>query len=196
MKKGSGREPAGALGGSALTATSSAALPEAIEPAAAPRRWGAPLWVGFLLIVLAFLVIYPLLMLLFGALSDSNPVVDGFGKFRPSLDHFINVLGNENVHYAFFNALAACGGGTILAVVIGLAFSWIVVRTNTPCQALHRRRQHDPAVRAAAGRGCRVEASSPRPRPALLNTIFKWIGIDFRIDFYSMSGPDHVVFGI
>ena len=42
------------------------------------------------------------------------------------------MLGNENVHLAFFNALAACGGGTILAVVIGLAFSWIVVRTNTP----------------------------------------------------------------
>ena len=44
------------------------------------------------------------------------------------------MLGNENVHLAFFNALAACGGGTVLAVVIGLAFSWIVVRTNTPAE--------------------------------------------------------------
>jgi hypothetical protein len=43
--------------------------------------------VGFLLILLTFLVIYPLLMLVFGALSDSNPVVDGFGKFRPSPHH-------------------------------------------------------------------------------------------------------------
>ena len=42
------------------------------------------------------------------------------------------MLGNENVHSRFFNALVACAGGTILAVVIGLAFSWIVVRTNTP----------------------------------------------------------------
>jgi len=94
---------------------------------ASARRYGsAPL-----LAVLAFLVIYPLSMLVFGALSDSNPVVDGFGAFRPSLKHFLDVLGNENVHLAFFNALAACGGGTVLAVVIGLAFSWIVVRTNT-----------------------------------------------------------------
>jgi hypothetical protein len=27
---------------------------------------------------------------------------------------------------------ALCGGGTLIAVVIGLLFSWIVVRTNTP----------------------------------------------------------------
>src|SRR4029078_11543079 len=116
--------------------TRPAALPEAMESAAAPRRLAAPLWVGALLIVLAFLGVYPLLMLLFGALSDSNPVVDGFGKFHPSLEHFLKVLGNENVHLAFFNALAACGGGTVLAVAIGLAFSWIGVRHHTPAKRL------------------------------------------------------------
>jgi iron(III) transport system permease protein len=95
-----------------LTATSAEALPAARETTDAPRRWAAPLWVTALLIVLAFLVIYPLLMLVFGALSDSNPVVDGFGAFRPSAKHFLDVLANENVHLAFFNALAACGGGS------------------------------------------------------------------------------------
>ena len=177
-----------------MTATSSAALPEAIEPAAAPRRWGAPLWVGFLLIVLAFLVIYPLLMLLFGALSDSNPVVDGFGKFNPSLEHFIKVLGNENVHYAFFNALAACGGGTVLAVVIGLAFSWIVVRTNTPFKRFIAGASMIPLFvpPLVAGVAWSILGS---PKTGLLNTVFKWIGIDFRIDFYSLSGLI-VVFGI
>ena len=96
-----------------MTATSAAALPASSEAAAAPRRLAAPLWVGALLLILAFLVIYPLLMLVFGALSDSNPVVDGFGNFKPSVKHFLDVLGNENVHLAFFNALVACGGGTI-----------------------------------------------------------------------------------
>jgi iron(III) transport system permease protein len=95
-----------------LTATSAEALPAAREMTDAPRRWGAPLWVGALLIVLAFLVIYPLLMLVFGALSDSNPVVDGFGNFKPSVKHFLNVLANENVHLAS-QALVACGGGTV-----------------------------------------------------------------------------------
>ncbi len=136
-----------------MTATS-AVLPASTNAAAAPRRLAAPLWVGALLIVLAFLVIYPLLMLIFGALSDSNPVVDGFGNFKPSVKHFVDVLGNENVHLAFFNALAACGGGTILAVVIGLS-----------------------------------------PKTGLLNTSLKWLGIDFRFNFYSMSGLI-VVFGI
>ena len=33
------------------------------------------------------------------------------------------------------------------------------------------------------------------PKTGLLNTVLKWIGIDFRFDFYSMSGLI-VVFGI
>src|SRR6185369_4487406 len=84
------------------------------------------------LAVLAFLVIYPVLMLLLGALTDTNPVVDGFGVFRLSIANFTSVLGNPNVGEALVNTLIACGGGTAIAVVIGLAFSWIVVRTNTP----------------------------------------------------------------
>src|SRR5260370_6223322 len=118
----------------ALTATSVAALLASREAADAPRRLAAPLWVGALLLILAFLVIYPLLMLVFGAFSDSNPVVDGFGNFKPSVKHFVDVLGNENVHLAFFNALPAFGGGTVPAVALGPAFSWTVLRTNTPAQ--------------------------------------------------------------
>ena len=92
------------------------------------------LWSGGLLVVLAFLVIYPVAMLLLGALTNTNPVVDGFGVFDLSLANFITVLGNPNVHVALANSLIACGGGTALAVVIGLTFSWVVVRTNTPCK--------------------------------------------------------------
>src|SRR5688572_6806483 len=44
------------------------------------------------------------------------------------------VLANPNVLRALGNSLVACAGGTALAVVIGLAFSWIVVRTNTPAK--------------------------------------------------------------
>src|SRR5690242_20941858 len=154
--------------------------------AAPPRRWSVPLWVGFLLILLTFLVIYPLLMLVFGALSDSNPVVDGFGKFRPSLHHFLEVMGNENVHLALFNALAACGGGTILAVMIGLSFSWIVVRTNTPFKRFIAGASMIPLFvpPLVAGVAWSILAS---PKTGLINTVFKWIGLDFRVDFYSRS---------
>ena len=43
------------------------------------RRVLAGSWVALLLAILGFLVIYPLLTLLLGALTDTNPVVDGFG---------------------------------------------------------------------------------------------------------------------
>ena len=177
-----------------MTATSAEALPAARETADVPRRLAAPLWVGALLIVLTFLVIYPLLMLVFGALSDSNPVVDGFGAFRPSLKHFLDVLGNTNVHLAFFNALVACGGGTILAVVIGLAFSWIVVRTNTPFKGFIAAASMIPLFvpPLVAGVAWGILGS---PKTGLLNTVLKWTGIDFRFDFYSMSGLI-IVFGM
>src|SRR4029079_8719242 len=95
------------------------------------RHAAAALWVAALLAILGFLVVYPVLMLLLGALTDTNPVVDGFGVFRLSITHFITVLTNPNVGEALVNTLIACGGGTALAVIIGLTFSWIVVRTNT-----------------------------------------------------------------
>jgi iron(III) transport system permease protein len=178
----------------ALTATSAAALPATTDSAYSPRRLTAPLWVGGLLILLTFLVIYPLLMLVFGALSDSNPVIDGFGKFSPSAKHFLEVLGNENVHLAFFNALAACGGGTILAVVIGLAFSWIVVRTNTPFKGFIAGASLIPLFvpPLVAGVAWGILGS---PKTGLLNTALKWMNIDFRFNFYSMSGLI-IVFGM
>src|SRR3954467_12568277 len=94
----------------------------------ARRHLAGGLWVALLLAILAFLVIYPVLMLLLGALTDTNPVIDGFAVFRLSIANFIAVLTNPNVGEALVNTLIACGGGTALAVIIGLAFSWIVVR--------------------------------------------------------------------
>ncbi len=187
--------PRGCQGGiEALTATNAAALPASAGATARPLRLAAPLWVGALLIVLVFLVIYPLTMLIFGAFSDSNPVVDGFGNFKPSVKHFIDVLGNENVHLAFFNALAACGGGTILAVVIGLFFSWIVVRTNTPFKGFIAGASMIPLFvpPLVAGVAWGILGS---PKTGLLNIVLKWLGIDYRFNFYSMTGLI-VVFGI
>ncbi len=170
-----------------MTATSVESLPAVTEVQRPPRRLAAPLWVTALLLILTFLVIYPLLMLFFGAVSDSNPVIDGFGKFNPSLTHFIAVLGNENVRLAFFNALVACGGGAILAVVIGLAFSWIVVRTNTPFKGFIAGASMIPLFvpPLVAGVAWSILGS---PKTGLLNTALKWMGVDFRFDFYSMSG--------
>lgn len=51
-------------------------------------------WSGLLLLILTFLVIYPIAMLLLGTLTDSNPVTDGYANMHVSLGNFITVLGN------------------------------------------------------------------------------------------------------
>src|ERR1700741_1951118 len=154
----------------------------------------AGLWVALLLAILSFLVIYPLLTLLLGALTDTNPVVDGFSLRHLSITNFLAVLANPNVAEALFNALLACGGGTLIAVVIGLAFSWIVVRTNTPFKGFIAAASILPlfAPPLVAGVAWAILGS---PKTGLINTIFKWMGLDWRVDFYSMWGLIFV-FGI
>jgi iron(III) transport system permease protein len=152
------------------------------------------LWSGALLAVLTFLVLYPVAMLLLGALTNTNPVVDGFGVFDLSLDNFVSVLGNANVHHALANSLIACTGGTALAVAIGLTFSWIVVRTNTPWKGFIGAASLVPLFvpPLVAGVAWSILGS---PKSGLLNTMMKWIGLDWRIDLYSMAGLI-VVFGM
>ena len=172
-----------------MTAESAAlAVPAAkIERTAQLRTVAGWLWSGALMVVLAFLVLYPVAMLLLGALTNTNPVVDGFGVFDLSLGNFIAVLGNPNVHFALANSLIACAGGTALAVAIGLAFSWIVVRTNTPWKGFIGAASMIPLFvpPLVAGVAWSILGS---PKSGLVNTMLKWAGVDWRINLYSMAG--------
>jgi iron(III) transport system permease protein len=158
------------------------------------HRASALAWVALLLAILAFLVIYPLLTLLLGALTDTNPVVEGFSLRHLAITNFITVLGNPNVGEALFNTMVACGGGTLVAVTIGLAFSWIVVRTNTPFKGFIAAASILPlfAPPLVAGVAWSILGS---PKTGLINTLFKWAHLDLHVDFYSLTGLV-VVFGI
>src|SRR6202158_1123815 len=158
------------------------------------RRVLAGLWVALLLAILSFLVIYPLLTLLLGALTDTNPVIEGFGLRHLSITNFITVLGNPNVGEALFNTLVACGGGTLVAVTIGLGFSWIVVRTNTPFKGFIAAAGILPLFAPPLGAGVAWSILGS-PKTGLINTAFKWAHLDWRVDFYSLTGLV-VVFGI
>ena len=149
------------------------------------RRVMAGSWVALLLAILTFLVIYPVLTLLLGALTDTNPVVDGFSLSHLSVTNFLSVLANPNVAEALFNTLVACGGGTLIAVVIGLAFSWIVVRTNTPFKGLIAAASILPlfAPPLVAGVAWAILGS---PKTGLINTMFKWAGLDWQVNLYSL----------
>jgi len=162
----------------------------------AGRRRGAwtNLWVAALLAILGFLVIYPVLTLLLGALTDTNPVVDGFSLRHLSIANFLAVLVNPNVAEALFNTLLVCAGGTLIAVTIGLAFSWIVVRTNTPFKGFIAATSVLPlfAPPLVAGVAWTILGS---PKTGLINTMFKWAHIDLHVNFYSLWGLVFV-FGI
>ncbi len=169
---------------------------EVARSGAEGRRRGAlaGLWVASLLAILGFLVIYPVLTLLLGALTDTNPVVEGVSLRHLSVSNFLTVLTNPNVAEALFNTLVACGGGTAIAVAIGLLFSWIVVRTNTPFKGFIAAVSILPlfAPPLVAGVAWSILGS---PKTGLLNTVFKWMGLDLHVDFYSLSGLVFV-FGI
>src|SRR5215831_12091109 len=137
-------------------------------------------WAAALLAILAFLVIYPVLTLLLGALTDTNPVVEGLDLTRLSVANFLLVLTNPNVAEALFNTLMVCGGGTVIAVAIGLTFSWIVVRTNTPARGFIAATSLLPlfAPPLVAGVAWSILGS---PKTGLINTVFKWAGIDWRV---------------
>jgi iron(III) transport system permease protein len=169
---------------------------EAVQSGVEGKRRGvlAGAWIALLIAILAFLVIYPVLTLLLGALTDTNPVVDGLNLRHLSVGNFLTVLLNPNVAEALFNTLIACGGGTAIAVVIGLLFSWIVVRTNTPFRGLIAAASLLPlfAPPLVAGVAWSILGS---PKTGLINTAFKWAGLDWRVDFYSLWGLV-IVFGI
>jgi iron(III) transport system permease protein len=171
-------------------------LQGAVQETHAGRRRGvmAAAWVLLLLAILTFLVVYPLLTLLLGALTDTNPVVEGFSLAHLSITNFLTVLCNPNVGEALFNTLVACGGGTLIAVAIGLTFSWIVVRTNTPFKRFIAAASILPlfAPPLVAGVAWTILGS---PKTGLINTMFKWMHLDLHVDFYSLTGLVFV-FGI
>ncbi len=151
-------------------------------------------WSGLLIAILAFLVLYPTAMLLIGALTTTNPVVEGYKLADLSLGNFLAVATNPNVANALMNSLIACGGGTIVAVFIGLSFAWVVVRTNTPCKGLIASAGMLPLFvpPLVAGVAWAILGS---PKTGLLNLVMAKIGIPFRFDMYTMPGMIFV-FGI
>ncbi len=160
----------------------------------AERRWLPAAWSCLLILVLGFLVLYPTIMLLIGALTTTNPVVEGYRFADLSIGNFLTVATNPNVGNALMNSLIACGGGTIVAVIIGLSFAWVVVRTNTPCKQLIASAGILPLFvpPLVAGVAWSILGS---PKTGLINLLAAKAGIPIHIDLYTMPGMIFV-FGI
>ncbi|WP_374448685.1 ABC transporter permease [Stella sp.] len=169
------------------TTTAEAAGAQARPARGFSGRWPGRIWTGALLVVLLFLVAYPVAMLLLGALTRTNPIVDGFGRFDLSVGNFTAVLGNSSVQTAMVNTLVICAAGTAVALVIGVGFAWIVARTNTPCKRLIESAGIMPLFVPPLV-GAVAWSILGSPTTGLFNTLFKQLGLDFRINLYSMAG--------
>ncbi len=155
---------------------------------AAPR-----LWIALLLVILAFLVLYPVAMLTYGALTNEDPIT-GSGQGTLSLSNFLAVIGDPAVRNATWNSLVICTGGTAIAVVVGLLFAWITVRTNTPMRRFIEIAGmlplFVPPLVAAFAWGLLGS-----PRTGLINVAFSFLGVPLSVNFYSTAGMIFI-FGI
>jgi len=151
------------------------------------------LWVGVLLLILAFLVLYPVAMLAYGALTDRSPI-SGQGPAVISAANFIAVVTSPTVARATLNSMIVCSGGTAIAVVVGLLFAWITTRTNTPLRRVIEiagmMPLFVPPLVAAFAWG--ILGS---PRTGLINVALTSLGLPFSVNFYSMAGMI-IIFGI
>lgn len=169
--------------GSAALAQGVASLP-AQRDAAGWARW---IWPGCLLAILGVLVIYPLAMLMTGASTNINPTVGGWGLDAFTVENYLEVVTNPNVHRAMVNSLIASLGGALLAVAIGLFFAWVVARTDTPLKSMIELAGMlplfvPPLVAAFAW------SLLGSPSTGIINVLLEGGKLDWRVNFYSLGG--------
>ncbi|MBX3501474.1 MAG: iron ABC transporter permease [Alphaproteobacteria bacterium] len=92
-------------------------------------RWGRPLGMTALVLILGFLSLYPMAMLLYGSLHSAPPGVAG--EFN--LDGYIGLLTARNAQILLDTVLLSFVK-TILAVALAILLAWIVARTDTPAR--------------------------------------------------------------
>ncbi len=148
-------------------------------------------WTLFLLSVLGFLIIYPIFMLGVGAVSTGGPNSE---TSTIGFDAFLRVVQDPNVLRVTWNTLIVCTGGTIIAVVVGLFFSWVTARTNTPFARAIEATSIMPLLipPLVAGVAWSILGS---PQTGLLNVLLGSLGLSFKVNFYTPTGII-VIFGI
>lgn len=85
-----------------------------------------------LTVLVAFLVVYPLGMLVFGSLWSSPPGQPG----TFTLENWTTVLSDRATFEVLFASLAIAIPRTLLALLLATAFAWCIARTNVPCKRI------------------------------------------------------------
>ena len=83
-----------------------------------------------LTLLVAFLVIYPLGMLVFGTFWSAAPGQPG----TLTLENWASVLSDRATFEVLLTSLAIAIPRTLLALLLATAFAWCIARTNIPCK--------------------------------------------------------------
>jgi iron(III) transport system permease protein len=87
---------------------------------------------ALLTLLVAFLVLFPLAMLLYGSFWTARP---GFpGAF--TLDNYIRAYTSLETYQVLLTTVVLIGTKTIVAVAFATGLAWVVTRTDTPCRGL------------------------------------------------------------
>jgi iron(III) transport system permease protein len=78
--------------------------------------------------VLGFLILYPILFVVFGSFWSANPGQPG----HLTLDNYVSTLGDTRTYTLLWNTLVYAFGVSVLAISVGLILSFITTRTDTP----------------------------------------------------------------
>jgi iron(III) transport system permease protein len=85
-----------------------------------------------LLVVVAFLTVYPLVMLLFASFRTGRPGLEG----EYSLQGYVNAYSDPMTYQTWVNSFALASEVTLLSTVLAIFFAWVVARTDAPGRKL------------------------------------------------------------
>src|SRR5262245_45110453 len=79
-------------------------------------------------VLVAFLVLFPLLMLLYGSFWTARPGFPGTW----TLDNYLKAYTSIDTYRVFATTVLLVGSKTLFAVALATSLAWIVTRTDTP----------------------------------------------------------------
>lgn len=139
---------------------------------------------GLLLVVLALLVIYPLVSLIYGSIRSSPP---GTGEATYTVEHFLRIFADPHFYEAWRNTLLLSAGATLVALVFGLPVTFLIARTDMPYRSLAQVLVIiplfiSPFIGAVAWTGLGA------PRVGMLNRWLEFLGVPWEVNIYGVWG--------
>jgi iron(III) transport system permease protein len=135
------------------------------------------------IIIMAFLVLYPISMLLYGSFWSATRITS---PGHLTINNFITVLKSPRVVSAMLNTLWVTIGTTGISVLLGVPLAWLVARTNMP----GRKRVKTVTLLPFFTSSLLVGVSWAlllSPEIGLLNGLFSAIGLP-RFNIFSIGG--------